>query len=149
MLKIIKDLFSDKKAGSSKEEKQKRLQLAATVLMLEVCKADDKIDKVEVIQLNKILSSEFNLDASTIGIILSDSETQSADATSLHKFTKDINDNCDNAERIQILSYLWKISLADNHVDVHERHFIRKIARLLYLTDQDIINAKGLSQKLK
>ena len=147
MLKIFKDLFSEKNPVITEEEKKRRLQLAATVLMLEVSKADGEIAQVEIDKLNEILLNEFDLDDSMISVIMSDSETESADATSLHKFTKDINENCDNEERIQILSYLWKISLADNHIDSHERHFIRKIAGLLYLTDQDINSAKSIVQR--
>lgn len=146
MIKKFKNLFSDKKVEDTKAEKQKRLKLAATVLMLEVCKADDKIDPVETVQLKEILLSKFKLDVLTINDVIADSEIQSADATSLYNFTKEINENCNNAERIQILSYLWRISLADNHVDAHERHFIRKTAGLLYLTDQDIISAKSQAQ---
>jgi len=34
------------------------------------------------------------------------------------------------------------IAYADNHLDAHEEHMIRRIAKLLYVPHQDFIKAK-------
>ena len=141
MLDKLKQLFSDTTCLSS-EQKQDRLQLAAAVLMFEVSKSDDSVDAVEIDRIKQILAQRFSLDASTIQSIVDHAQQKSDQAISLHEFTRDICDACDYEERLTILKHLWEVAFADGQIDTHERHFIRKIASLLYLTDQDIIQAR-------
>ena len=145
MLNKFKQLFSEQ-AIDSDEEKQARLQLAAAVLMVEVSKSDDSVDAVELDKIKSILAKKFSLKESMIEEILSQATQKSDDAVSLHEFTREICDRYEHAERITILKHLWQVAFADGRIDQHERHFIRKIAGLLYLTDQDISLAKSQAQ---
>ena len=145
MLNKLKELFSDT-SSSNKVEKENKLQLAAAVLMVEVSKSDDTVDQIELDQIKQILSERFSLSHETIDLVLEQAKQESEQAISLHEFTREICDRYDHPERITILKSLWQVAFADGRIDQHERHFIRKIAGLLYLTDQDITLAKSQAQ---
>jgi len=144
MLSIFKKLFTSEELSEINPEA--RLQLSAAVLMLEVSKADNHIDAVEIETINSILSDAFALDESKINILLSESKVESENAISLHNFTREICQHCDHQERLTILTYLWQIAFADGRIDANERHFIRKVASLIYLNDADINQAKTQAQ---
>ena len=38
---------------------------------------------------------------------------------------------------------LWLIALADDHLDKHEDHVVRKVAELLYVTHGDLIRIRN------
>ena len=145
MLNKFKQFFSEQ-ATDSDEEKQSRLQLAAAVLMIEVSKSDDSVDAIELDKIKNILAEKFSLKESMIQEVLSQATQKSDDAVSLYEFTREICDRYEHTERITILKHLWQVAFADGRIDQHERHFIRKIAGLLYLTDQDISLAKSQAQ---
>ncbi|MGH1428972.1 MAG: TerB family tellurite resistance protein [Arenicella sp.] len=145
MLNKLKQLFSDKEP-LTESDKQQRLQLAAAVLMFEVSKSDDSVDAVELEQIKTILAEQFALEKKTIQELVEQAQSESDSAISLHEFTRNICAHCDHQERITILQHLWKVAFADGRIDQHERHFIRKIAGLLYLTDQDINLARTQAQ---
>ena len=79
--------------------------------------------------------------------MLEQAKQESEQAISLHEFTRAICDRYKHPERIVILKNLWQVAFADGRIDQHERHFIRKIAGLLYLTDQDITLARTQAQR--
>ena len=145
MLNKLKQLFSEK-APLNEADKQQRLQLAAAVLMFEVSKSDDSVDAVELDQIETILAKQFSLEDETIQALVEQAKSESESAISLHEFTRNICSHCEHEERITILQHLWKVAFADGRIDQHERHFIRKIAGLLYLTDQDINLARTQAQ---
>ena len=145
MLNKLKELFSDS-SSSNNAEKEDKLQLAAAVLMVEVSKSDDSVDQIELDQIKQILSEKFSLNQETIELVIEQAKQESEHAISLYEFTREICDRYDHPERVTILKSLWQVAFADGRIDKHERHFIRKIAGLLYLTDQDITLARSQAQ---
>jgi len=141
MLTILKKIFSQEQLPKISTEEQ--LQLSAAVLMIELSRSDGQVDDVELDTINSILSSEYALDEKKIESLISNSKAEAEDAISLHSFTREICKQCDHTQRVTILTYLWKIAFADGRIDSNERHFIRKIASLLYLNDADINLAKS------
>jgi uncharacterized tellurite resistance protein B-like protein len=43
---------------------------------------------------------------------------------------------------VEIIERLWQIAFADNHLDKHEEHLVRKVADLLHVPHRDFIAAK-------
>ena len=114
--------------------------------MVEVSKSDDTIDQIELKQIKQILAEKFSLKQEAIELVLEQAKQESEHAISLYEFTREICDRYDRPDRITILKSLWQVAFADGRIDKHERHFIRKIAGLLYLTDQDITLARSQAQ---
>ena len=140
MFKTIKELFSANISDNTVDEKQ--IQLAAATLMFELIRSDGDIDEQELKSLDTILENEFGLDSSERDTLTEQARQSAEDAISLQGFTRQICEHWGNEKRLKLLEYLWVLSLADNHIDRHERHLVRKVAGLLYLNDNEIILAQ-------
>jgi len=140
VFKTIKDLFSANVVNDQPDKHQ--LQVAAATLMFELIRSDGDIDSSELSSLEKILKDEFSLNENERALLTEKAQQSAEQAISLQSFTREICNQWNNEQRIRLLEHLWILALADNHIDAHERHLIRKIAGLLYLNDKEIIIAK-------
>ena len=110
--------------------------------MFELIRSDGTIDALEHSRMIDILRGEFNLNQQELDELFENAQQTAENAISLQGFTRQICDNWDNVQRIKLLEYLWQLAFADNTIDPHERHLVRKIAGLLYLNDKEIIRAR-------
>jgi uncharacterized tellurite resistance protein B-like protein len=140
VLKSLKNLF--KKAKVKKEPSDQDLKLAAATLMFEVIRSDGTIDQIELVSMGKILSREFNLNQQELDELFTLAEDSANQAISLQGFTRDICDNWGNTKRMKLLEYLWMLALADERIDPHERHLVRKVGGLLYLNDSEVAQSR-------
>lgn len=136
MLKSLKALFNKNK--QDQEPSEQDLKLAAATLMFEVVRSDGRIDQVELIYMGEILRREFKLSETELEELFQLAKDTANAATSLQGFTRDICENWGNAKRVKLLEYLWMLALADDQIDPHERHLVRKVAGLLYLNEAQI-----------
>ena len=140
MFKTIKDLFSANVVNDKPDQHQ--LKVAAATLMFELIRSDGDIDPNELSSLNQILEKEFGLNESERSLLTEQAQQSAEQSISLQGFTREICNQWGHEQRIKLLEYLWILAFADNHIDTHERHLIRKVAGLLYLNDKEIIIAK-------
>jgi len=140
VFKTIKDLFSATVINDKPDQHQ--LKVAAATLMFELIRSDGDIDPNELSSLDQILEQEFALSESERALLTKQAQQSAEQSISLQGFTREICKQWGNEQRIKLLEYLWILAFADNHIDTHERHLIRKIAGLLYLNDKEIIIAK-------
>ncbi|MEY8264627.1 MAG: TerB family tellurite resistance protein, partial [Bermanella sp.] len=63
-------------------------------------------------------------------------------ATSLHQFTRYLNEAFSLEQKIHLLTTLWLVAVSDGQVDKYEDHMIRKIADLLHLRHSEFIQCK-------
>ena len=142
MLKSIQDFIRQRSASESEADNTQKLQLAAAALMFEVIASDGVIENSELEALRLILGQQFDLSAEQIDELYADAQRCAKDATDLHKFTRTICDNWDNEQRLKLLENMWQLSLADDSIDTHERHLVRKVGGLLHLTEAQIIRSR-------
>jgi len=140
MFKSLQDFFSDKLSDS--EPSQADLKLAAATLMFELIRSDGRIDKIERDTMTQILQTQFELSNDDCVSLFEMAQKSAEDAISLHSFTREICEQWDNPQREKLVENLWTLALADNTVDPHERHLVRKVAGLLYLNDAQIAKAR-------
>ena len=62
---------------------------------------------------------------------------------SLQAFTRRLHEALTYEEKQAIVEMLWKVALADSHLDKHEDHLVRKIADLLYVSHGDLIRIRN------
>ncbi len=141
MLNALKTFFSSIDIDADLEQTDP-LKLSAAVLMIEVLAADDVVDQREVDHVTQLLQSQFAIDANDVDRLFERARKESDEAVSLQGFTRQICEHYDNEQRVELLTMLWEVAMVDEHVDGNERHLIRKIAGLLYLTDRQIIQAR-------
>ena len=145
MFKSIKELFSANVINKQPDKHQ--LQVAAATLMFELIRSDGDIDSDELESFDRILKDEFSLDENERSLLKEQAQDSAEQAISLQGFTREVCEQWDNEQRLKLLEHLWVLAFADNHIDSHERHFVRKIAGLLYLNDKEIILAKENAKK--
>ena len=137
---FVKDHFTDNNALTKPNSHD--IALAAATLMFEVVKSDSDIHLFENQQMAEQLRKQFDLSQEEIAELVALAEDTSGKSVSLQNFTRQLCDSWNNLQRCELVEDLWVIALADGKIDAHERHVIRKIAALLYLTDKQIILAK-------
>ena len=144
MIKKIKDLlssFSDKEK-SIDEEKISLLDKTCSALLIEVAFADKIFNDSELISLKNSLKETYNLQDDIINELIDDAEKTVEESTSLYEYTRVVNDEFTYTDKLELLSGLWKLALADGSLDKYEDHLIRKISDLIHISHSDFIKIK-------
>lgn len=118
------------------------LALATAALLVQVSKADGDFSETERSALTASLLDHFGLEAEVAGEILARAERSQEDATCLYRFTKALTDELDQEGRQAIVKLLWRVALADNHLDNFEANVIAKVSGLLGVSPRDRVNLK-------
>tara|TARA_Y100000816_G_C25804333_1_gene421171 strand:- start:206 stop:652 length:447 start_codon:yes stop_codon:yes gene_type:complete len=118
------------------------LNLAISILMIEVSKSDDEFTSIEKNKIITLLQSQFNLTKPQVDSLIILAESKNDEMISLYEWTSIINEHYDYNQRVNVIKSLWKIAHADNKIDKYEDYTIRKIAELLYVRHEDFVLAK-------
>ncbi len=137
---FVEDHFTDTNALTKPNSHD--IALAAATLMFEVIKSDNDVHLFEYQKMAEQLRKQFDLSHEEVTELVVLAEEASDASVCLQGFTRQLCDSWDNSQRRELIEDLWLIALADGKIDAHERHVIRKIAALLYLTDKQIALAK-------
>jgi uncharacterized tellurite resistance protein B-like protein len=129
--------------GASREH---RLALATTALMLQISAIDQDEDARETEAILNAASRLTTFTESERHALLELARERVGDATSLYEFTGVINDLCRHEERLDIVEQLWRVALADDHVDSLEEHLIRRVADLFHLTPSEFVQCRHRAQ---
>ena len=142
LLDRFKSLWEDLTAERGEQATERRFELAAAALMLEVMRADfQQTDEERVVAL-KLLRDTFALNDSELAQLETDAADEVARSTCLHGFVRTINDTADFDDKVQLVESLWRVAYADGDLDKYEEHLIRRIADLIYLPHDAFIRAK-------
>lgn len=145
MLSYLRDLFNPPTRGNIESEdinKNRKLQIAACALLLEIANADDEFGEEENDRITELLKAQFDLTEDEVVNIISKSEEELNKSVSLYEFTDILNKNLTSDEKYQILKYLWHIAYSDGNLDSYEDHYIKKISNNLHIFNQERIAAK-------
>ena len=144
MIKSLNTLFNELLSGTSNEQSSKShtIELATAALMIEISLADDHIDEQEYTTISDLLNNNFELSKEEINELIELAEQEVDHAVSLYEFTKLINDQFDDNEKLTVIENLWRVAYADNVLDKYEEYYIRKVADLIYVPHHSYIKAK-------
>lgn len=145
MIAAIKQFFDNQLASPGQESsvhKASRLRLASAALMFELLKTDRHIDKRETDMMRQVLETTFDLDKQQIDDIIRLAEEEATQAVSLYEFTSLVNEAYQYEDKVLLVENLWRLALADDHLDKYEEQMIRKTADLLYVSHSDFIKTK-------
>lgn len=130
--------FAETDAASSEDD----MRLACAALMVEVATIDNQFDKSESQALITALKAQFQLTETEATALVTFAETARHDATSLHEFTREVNESCTPEAKFELIKGMWSVAYADGHLDKYEEHIIRRAAELIHLGHSDFIRAK-------
>ena len=144
MIKRIKDLLSNfsNQEEVIEDEKISSLDKACSALLIEVAYADKVFDESEINSLRKSLKETYDIDEEIINELISDAKKTVDESTSLYEYTRVVNDEFDYADKLELLSRIWKLAFADGNLDKYEDHLIRKISDLIHISHSDFIKIK-------
>ena len=149
MLKKIKEHISNlgnepsEKADHEKEETE-IINNACAALLIETALADKVFNEEELASMKQTLNKVYKVDEKDIEELINESKRKVSESTSLYEYTRLINDLCDYEDKIRLISNLWSIAFADQHLDKYEEYLIRKISDLLHVSHKDFIQQKLL-----
>ena len=145
MLKAIKSLLdtaaSDTRAGSAHERRQ--LHLAVAVLLHEARRADYAEGDEESSRAERALVEIFGLEPSDSAALLAEGRAKAEQLTSFYAPVSVVKREFSLPERILLVEHLWRVAFADGRLDMHEDHYVRKIAHLLYVPNTQAMLARN------
>ena len=113
------------------------LRFAAAALMIEAARLDGQIDDRERERIVSIMVRQFSLAEDAAAALLDDAERNTEDAHDLYGFTSVIRRHFDHDERVAMVGLLWEVCYADGELHDFEGNLLRRLAGLLYVTDQE------------
>jgi len=141
MINKIKEFFN-KKTEEAEDNSHSVLNIATAALLIEVMTIDGNMDQEEMDSVKSNLSTILELSDDEIQELIDLSQEEVSDATSLYQFTKEINANFELQQKLDLMTALWQVALADDYLDKYEESILRKIADLIHLRHSEYIECK-------
>ncbi|MEW6164033.1 MAG: TerB family tellurite resistance protein [Pseudomonadota bacterium] len=141
-IKEFFDRFIAPAAQAPGTDDERPLQVATAALLLEMMRMDDRIAVEERATIAAALAAQFGLEAGQIDALTALAEQEARAAHDYYQFTALINQRCDAGQKARIVENLWRVAMADGHLDAHELHLMRKLADLLHVGHADYVAAK-------
>lgn len=145
MLNTLREFFEHRiapRADDAPEALEERARVAAAALLVEVVRSDDEFSPVERQAVLASVRRKFGLDADGARDLLALAESEARDAHDYWQFTSRINAEFSPERKQQLIEELWRVAWADDVLHRHEEHLIRRVARLLHVSDRSFIRAK-------
>ena len=145
MLRELREIFNNTLASAEEgsEDRDHVLRLATATLLIEVVRADHEEDLAENRAVFSQLKAFFELSEKETSLLVKEAEEEADHAVSLQTFTRSLHENLSVREKHAVIEMLWRVALADSHLDKHEDHLVRKVAGLLYVSHRDLIRIRN------
>lgn len=145
MLDFINKVFGAVNKPDSTDSKKVQnhdIRIATCALFLEMAQIDGEFSEKERQSILGILKQEYDL-ADEVAVELTEAaDKERQDSIDLWQFTNQINENYSEDEKIRVVEFLWKLVYADGKLDQHEDYLIHKLATLLGVRHDQLIDAK-------
>jgi uncharacterized tellurite resistance protein B-like protein len=147
MLNAIKQFFEQNLSPEQDLDSEHQLKLATAALLIEMMQQDGETTDDEVRAVKTALQGKFELSDTQTEELFALAREETREAADFFQFTRLINDQFPVEKKIKIIEYLWTIAYADDHLDAHEEHMIRRITDLLYVSHKDMMKTKHKVQE--
>jgi uncharacterized tellurite resistance protein B-like protein len=117
-------------------------QLSVALLLMELARADYEMPQVELERIRELLARRYQLDAAQTAALCEQGQANDREAVSLYDYVQALNARLEPAGKRELMDMLWEVAYADGRLDPQEEHLLRKLAGLLYVSDEDYIKAK-------
>jgi uncharacterized tellurite resistance protein B-like protein len=145
MLTAIRSFFDQYIAAQPDETEataERRAQIAAAVLLVEVARSDQHFSDAEREAVLGSVQRKFGLSPEQAHELLALAESASRDAHDLYQFTSKIDATFSPERKVKLIEELWRAAYSDSVLHEHEEHLIRRVADLLHLSHSQFIVAK-------
>jgi uncharacterized tellurite resistance protein B-like protein len=145
MLKALRTFFDQHlvpPADDTRAAAERRAQIAAAVLLVEVARSDQSFSDAEREAVLGSVQRKFQLSPAEARQLLDLAEAESRTAHDLYQFTSQIDASFPLDQKLLLLEELWRAAYSDSVLHEYEEHLIRRIADLLHLSHSQFIGAK-------
>ena len=130
-----------------KPDNEKKLQIAACALLVEIGKADSNFTEEERGKIISIMENTFNVEKDYINELIELSERENDENESIYENTTIINNHFTIDEKFELLKNIWRLIYTDDNLNRYEEHLVKMIGTLLNIEYSNIIGAKLLIKK--
>lgn len=149
MFEYLKKIFLENEAitnkihnDSTSSNKNKKVEVAACALFIEMAKADGVFTDDERTFIIDEMKSTFNIDDDYVNELMQLAEQRVKDSVSVYEFSREINKSFSQEEKLELIESLWRLIYKDEKLNVDEDNLIKKIGVTLNIEHKKIINAK-------
>jgi len=142
MLGAFKNMFDGSKKKESLEDRELKLKVATSVVLLEAATADSHFSTEEQDKIFEILKSRFQMNAESVKELIDKSEQERQSSTDLWYFTNLINENLNNEEKYNLMEQVWEVIYSDGTLDKFENYIAHKLLNMLNLDHSKFIELK-------
>jgi uncharacterized tellurite resistance protein B-like protein len=142
MKKFILKFLTISIEETTPEDMEHALRVATAVLLVEIARADFVVEPVERQRLRQLLEQEFQLTEIELDALLEEAEADADRLVSIQHTTRLMNEHYDHAMKRRVVEMRWRLVYADGEKSHYEEHLIRQIADLLYLSQNEFIQAR-------
>jgi len=140
MIEHIKALLTGRAgeaAGREADHEIKELQRAVAAILIQAARLDGEFGDDERNRVETLLAERFSLAPAEVAALIQTAERMSEEAVDSYEFTRKISQQFDHEERVGIVEMLWDVAYADGSLHPYEGNLLRRVAGLLYVTDQE------------
>jgi uncharacterized tellurite resistance protein B-like protein len=132
MLDTLKKLFS---AGgkSAVQAEREVLHRSVAALLHEMTRVDLEVRPEDMRHACAALVDLLGVDAAQAQALLAQAAQPENRLTSYFDPVSAVNRSFSQAQKIRLVEHLWRVAHADDALDVHEDHLVRKVSDLLYV----------------
>jgi uncharacterized tellurite resistance protein B-like protein len=144
MIDLVKRFFgkTQKGEGDQDEGASHDIRIATCALLLEMANIDGEFSAAERKNILATLKKDYHLSDAYAEELIKASNEELRGSVDLWRFTNLINRNYSIEEKIQIIETVWEIAYTDGKVDKYEDYLVHKLAKLLHLTQKQLIDTK-------
>ena len=143
MINSLKKWVADNlQPGSGSQSLVKEdVELALAALLVELARADFSENPEEFAVIRALLMRYLKA-PERVDELLGQAHHRADRAISLHEFTRQLNREFSDVQKLDVIEMLWRVSLADGRIDAHEGHLVRKVAGLLHVREGDLVRLR-------
>ena len=131
-----------KKENNTEDVSDNEKNILITSLLIECAKGDYDFSNQEISKIQDLIKKKLKLDQSKINLIFDKALETVEENVELYSLTKDIRDNFNKEEILEIFEYMWTVVLADGKIDDFEAALMSKLVGLFHLTGKESADAK-------
>ena len=111
-------------------------------ILIECAKGDNDFSDDEISKIKNVIKHKLHVDDNKLNFIFDSALEMTEGNVEIYSLTKDIRDNFDKDEILEIFEYMWSVMLADGEIDDYESALMTKLVGLFHLTGKESAEAK-------
>ena len=116
--------------------------ISGTCLLLSVSLADKNLEQEEINVISDIITDFFSIENQEAQIIISECINKVKESTDIYEFGKTLNNSFSYQDKVDFICCTYEVAFINKDYHYLEDHTIKKIATILNVEHQDLINAK-------